>query len=133
MRLSIFRYQTAFLRQVLGNMFNVKVFHLFSVNFYVISIHMPGGGKVPFVTLFSRSQVSSLIKALPQCWKASLIRTTMAELGSLPLISRDLRILGSEVIFALRRILNVTSIPEPRTRSPLLDYDKFRAGHQQLL
>jgi hypothetical protein len=37
------------------------------------------------------------------------------------------------VIFALRRILNVTSIPEPRTRSPLLDYDKFRAGHQQLL
>ena len=39
-RLSILEYRTAFLRQILGNMFNVEMFHLFPINFHVISVHM---------------------------------------------------------------------------------------------
>ena len=45
MRLSVLEYRAAFLRQILGNMFNVEMFHLFPINFHVISVHMTRGRK----------------------------------------------------------------------------------------
>ena len=40
MRLSVLEYLTALLRQILGNMFHVEMFHLFPINFHVIGVHM---------------------------------------------------------------------------------------------